>query len=100
MIADYCSTLQEYTITGNPMIYCNTNIELNRIGKRIKSNSYVVNNSKELIEVLERLINGIDPLKEKRENERFKYFYIPNNMTASEKVLSIIEKDFRKKGEK
>ena len=69
-------------------------INLNKMGKKIMSNSYKIKNEKELIDCLEDLLKGNDPLKDKREKEAQEYFYTPKNSTPSLEVLKVLIDDY------
>lgn len=95
LIADHSSTIVEFASTGRPIIYCDSPIELNQLGKDIIENNYVSHSGAETVYLLSNLINEIDPKKEKRNLDRYKYyFYPPNNMTVSNYLVNLIEKDF------
>lgn len=69
LITDFSSILIEYFVTAKPIIYCNSDIDIEylNIMHDILDTCYVVNNSNELLHYLNLLNKGIDPLKEKRE---------------------------------
>lgn len=68
LISDYSSIIPEYFITCKPMIFCNNPTDLIYTGtmKRMLEASYCVDNEQELIEALDKLRAGEDPLLEKR----------------------------------
>lgn len=69
MVSDISGMIPEYFVTGQPLIYCAKNMVLTpeTTTARIISASYVVYTPEELGCCLENLKNGIDPLKEKRQ---------------------------------
>lgn len=69
MISDISSIMPEYFITGNPMIFCASNMILDLCAstKRMLEGCYIANNEQELFAFLEMLRTGNDPLKEKRQ---------------------------------
>ena len=69
MISDISGMIPEYFVTGKPLIFCASNMILTpeETTARILEGSYVVNNKQELLSCLEQLRQGIDPLKEKRQ---------------------------------
>ena len=69
MVSDISGMIPEYFVTGQPLIFCASNMILTpeKTTARILEGSYIVNNRQELETCLENLKNGIDPLKEKRE---------------------------------
>lgn len=67
LVSDISSMLLEYFVTGKPIIYTHRVDVFNEFGTKLSAGFYWVKNVKELNEVLEMLISGSDPLKEKRE---------------------------------
>lgn len=68
LISDISGIIPEYAVTGQPLIFCASNMELTPEDStaRILEGSYIVNNEQELANCLSQLKQGIDPLKEKR----------------------------------
>ena len=68
MISDISSMMVEYFITGKPLIFCASNMELDLADsmKRMLDGCYIVNNKEELLSHLQMLKDGDDPLKELR----------------------------------
>lgn len=95
-ISDISSTLAEFSRTGKPIIFCNNNQKLHYspLGEKVFANVYTIKNEKELIETLNMLLDGNDPKKEKREKDSKNYFYVPEGMTPSEKVIECLIDDF------
>lgn len=77
LIADHSSTIVEFFTTGKPIIYCQTKVKLNRLGKKIVKCSYQVKNEKELIKMLDRLLKGHDSKKRIRSVLKGKLFFVP-----------------------
>ncbi len=69
LISDYSGMVPEYFLTGKPLIFCMTNMELtlSDFGKKILEGCYVVESAQELFFHLERLKAGEDPLRERRQ---------------------------------
>lgn len=69
LVSDISSIIPEYFITGKPIIFCDTNMELQLASyiKRILEGCYIVKNESELEQCLLMLKLGEDPLKEKRQ---------------------------------
>ena len=69
MVSDISGMIPEYFVTGQPLIFCASNMILTpeKTTARILEGSYIVNNRQELETCLENLKQGIDPLKETRE---------------------------------
>lgn len=66
MIADFSSVIIMYFLSGRPIIYCDSDIELSGIYTEIKDALYIANSWDEVLKYVNDLKNGIDPLKEKR----------------------------------
>lgn len=95
LIADHSSTLVEYAVTGKPIIYTSTDIELNELGQLILDVSYQASNFQDIMDVIEKLIDGIDPLKSSRELQKHKYFFSPpNGLSVAQYLLRILYEDY------
>lgn len=69
LVSDISGIMPEYFITGKPLIFCASNMELKLADfaeKMIHQGCYVVNNEQELFACLDQLRKGNDPLQEKR----------------------------------
>lgn len=66
MIADYSSVIIMYFLSGRPIIYCDGGIELSGIYTELREALYIANSWDEVLSFAKDLMNGIDPLKEKR----------------------------------
>lgn len=68
LVGDISGILPEYFIMNKPLIFCASNMILQPTAftKRMFEGCYIVNNKQELEERLTSLMNGIDPLKQKR----------------------------------
>lgn len=69
MISDFSSMMAEYLITGKPLIFCTSNMEmeLTAFGNRLAEGCYCVDNRQELFETLQMLYSGNDPKRELRQ---------------------------------
>ncbi len=70
LVSDISSVISEYFITGKPIIYCasNVEVELGEWAKTLIDGCYAVYNEKELFDKLEQLRNGEDILHDKRQS--------------------------------
>lgn len=95
-ISDISSTLAEFSRTGKPILFCNNNKKLrySPLGEKVFANVYMIKDEKELIKTLNMLLDGDDPMKEKREKNCDSYFYVPNGMTPSEKVVECLLENY------
>lgn len=68
LVGDISGILPEYFIMNKPLVFCASNMILKptEFTKRMFEGCYIVNNKQELEKCLTSLMNGIDPLKEKR----------------------------------
>lgn len=67
LITDYSSIILEFFLTGKPIVFCSkTNIDFEPIFKRISDCFYIADNWHEIECIVDDLINGIDPLIDKR----------------------------------
>lgn len=74
LITDFSSVLIEYFLTGKPIIYCDMGAELNESVAEIMDAMYVVKTWEEVERTLEKLIIGVDPLKNIRKEMITKVF--------------------------
>ncbi len=68
LLADNSSVINMYMTSGRPVIYCPTdNIVFSKEFNELVEGMYVAEDWDSIVENIENLNNGIDPLKEKRE---------------------------------
>lgn len=91
-ITDLTSLMVEYLITGKPIIYCHRADGFSEMGRKLAEGYYWVRNKEELIQTLEMLSSGMDPLMEKRKALVQELFYIPEQ-GAGLKIKEIIKED-------
>lgn len=91
-ITDLTSLMVEYLITEKPIIYCHRVDGFSEIGRKLSEGYYWVRNGEELIQTLDMLSSGLDPLKEKRRALVRDVFYIPTE-GAGQKIKEIIKAD-------
>ena len=95
LIADRSSIIPLFFLTGRPVIYCATETDYSALYLTILPGLYIANSQEELDKYLESLLQGIDPLKEKRREIIEKNF--GNNKTATANIISAIIEDARGK---
>lgn len=66
LITDYSSIIINYFLTGKPIIYCKADYELNEEYSKIESCLYVAEDQQQIEAYIAMLLNGEDPLAEKR----------------------------------
>ena len=66
LITDYSSIIINFFLTGKPIIYCKANYELNDDYSHLSEGMYVAESEEELMKYIKMLLNGEDPLEEKR----------------------------------
>lgn len=94
LIADMTSLMPEYFLTGKPIIYTHKHVDMfNEFGSKMAEGFYKVANWTELKNTLEMLINGTDPLREKRQQIIKDLFYFPPE-GAGVRIKNAIKEDF------
>lgn len=70
LVSDISGVMPEYFVTGKPIIYCASNMELHIVEhtKMLLSGCYIVNNAAELEVRLDKLKRGEDELFDKRQH--------------------------------
>lgn len=68
LISDFSSVMYDYLMTEKPIIFCNSSLdlELSDSGKMLLNACYIVSSWEELIQCMESILHGDDPLKEIR----------------------------------
>lgn len=92
LVADISGILPEYFIMNKPLIFCASNMILKptKFTKQMFEGCYIVNNRQELEECLTSLMNGVDPLKEKRA-EIINRFFTSKIETCLGDILDYLE---------
>ena len=93
LISDISSMLIEYFITGKPIIYTYKIGFFNDFGKEFEQGFYWVKNKAELRETLNMLIQGNDPLFERRKRIIQEMIYRPEG-GAGERIKELLYEDF------
>ena len=97
LISDISGLIPEYFVTGKPLIFCASNMILTpeETTAKILQVSYIVHNKQELVDCLNNLKQGIDPLKAAREKLSAELFR--NDLcNPSEKILQYLVNNHRK----
>lgn len=92
LIADLTTVIIEYFVTGKPVIYCKTEIEYNDFMKQIISGCYCVGSWNEIVDILDMLAKGEDPLKQER--EKIRLMLTKGNGCSSQAILEEMKKDY------
>lgn len=96
LITDCGSFLGEYFPTGKPIIWLqsdNSAVKLNEIGEKLSESFYKVRSKSELVDVFQRVvINGEDPLKDKRLETMNEIF--PRKERSTDLILKYFENVF------
>ena len=93
MIADYSSVIIMYFLSGRPIIYCDGGLPLTDSYAALQNAMYVARSWQEVVEYVEMLRNGEDPLKEQRlkiAEEAGK-----KHLGAAKRIVNIILSDYR-----
>lgn len=96
LISDISSMLFEWLVSGKPLIYCDTGAKLNDVMKYAIQGMYVTSSWEDVAQVLDNLLAGNDPLKEKRE-EICTELFGKNTGKITERCISCILDDFMEK---
>lgn len=69
LVSDISGIMPEFFVTGKPLVFCAGNMELELAPhiRKMLEGCYVIRTSQELFEVLQKLKEGDDPLRDKRE---------------------------------
>lgn len=95
LITDYSSIIVEYFLTEKPIIYCDVGIkDPDKVFRKIMEGMYVVSTWSQVQEMLDKLISGEDPLKEKRREIKNLIFGqdIPG---TSKRIIDSIVNDYK-----
>jgi len=97
LICDYTSMMIEYFVTGKPVIYLSydENIKYTEQMDAMLQGSYIVKTESELKETIYRLLNGNDPLAEKRRQICDDVLIGSGNLSASENMKQILIDGYR-----
>lgn len=90
LVSDMSSMMAEYFLTGKPIIYTHRENSFNDFGQRLSEGFYWANDEQELDRILDELIRGIDPLKEKRARLTRELFHLPEG-GASAAIAKILK---------
>ena len=93
LIMDFSSIIYEYLPTGKPVIYTKKDNTL--LDRRILEACYTVENWEDLLAVLNTLLSGEDPLKERRLEIVKELNYFPNNIANGENIKNYIAENIR-----
>jgi CDP-glycerol glycerophosphotransferase (TagB/SpsB family) len=77
LVTDKSTMILDYFMTKNPVVFCKRNYELDGIYAELEPGLYITENWEETAKILNQLQQGIDPLREKREELITKCFYTP-----------------------
>jgi len=77
LVSDVSSLLLEYCATGKPIVYTHRVNVFNELGTRLSEGFYWARNAEEVREVLEMLVGGTDPLREKRRELMQSLLFLP-----------------------
>lgn len=92
LVADETSLIAEYFVTKKPIIFCQKISHFSSLMKTLVGGLYVVKNKNELLDTLNFLRNGNDPLKEKRKYIIDKYL-LNYGESAAENIKNALISD-------
>ena len=92
LITDYSSIIIHFFITGRPIVYCESCIELNRTFQTLREGMYIVKTETDLSSVIDQLIRGEDTQKQLREGivENLSIFH----QDSTNKIVDEIKLDY------
>ena len=96
LITDYSTLIIQFYLTGRPIIYCESCIEMNGIFQKIKKGMYIVNDVNDFINEVDKLSDNNDCLKKERVKIIRSDFSIHKNATSN--ILKMIKNDYFGKG--
>ena len=95
LITDYSSIIVEYFLTEKPIIYCDVGIkDPDLVFRKIMERMYIVNSWDEVEAMLDKLISGDDPLKDKR-REIKKLIFGQDIQGTSKRIIDSIVNDYK-----
>lgn len=98
LVTDFSSIVITYMLSGKPIIYCsNTDVRFSEIYKKIIDCAYIANDYSDIEKYTRMLVNGTDPLKQRRidlAGELKKEHY-----NATERIIECLYEDATKRGE-
>ncbi|MBR3352178.1 MAG: CDP-glycerol glycerophosphotransferase family protein [Lachnospiraceae bacterium] len=94
LITDISTIIGPFFVSGRPIIYCNGNIELNRLYSKMIDNSYRTDTFEDIEKALFSILNNQDIKKENRQNYIGELKKIHDN--ASVRITDYIKKDSNK----
>ena len=92
LIADYSSIIIMYFLTGRPIIYCRGNHNLSGIYRSIYEAMYIAESWEDVQKYTKQILNGDDPLKEKR--KQIVTCEIEKHKNASDRIINAIYNDY------
>lgn len=93
LVSDVSSMMLEFFATGKPIIYTHSQNTFNAFGEALSQGFYWVENEQELEQQLEQLIQGNDPLRNKRQEILASQVYLPEG-GAGNQIKQCLRSDF------
>lgn len=91
MLTDFSSVIMEYFLTGKPIVFCPSSIQINDFFRDILSVNYVAETWEEAENILSNLASGIDPYREAREKKAAAF--LGDYPSVSKRILNAIAED-------
>lgn len=92
LISDFSSIIPMFYFLGKPIIYTDINMELNEEYSRIRDNSYVAGNWKDIMTILKKLVRGEDYKLEARKKDIEQQYAEHHN--ATDRIVDCIINDY------
>jgi RNA-binding protein YhbY len=93
MIADYSSIIVMYFLSGRPIIYCDGNLNLSGVYKQLYNVMYIAKSWEDVRGLTEKLLKGIDPMKEER--KKLSAQIAEKHRNSSKKIVDRICEDYK-----
>ena len=93
VIADYSSIIVMYFLSGRPIIYCDGNLKLSGVYEQLYDAMYIAKSWDDVKELTEKLLNGIDPLRDKR--NKISAQIADKHKNSAKKIVDRICEDYR-----
>lgn len=91
LVSDRSSVIPMFFMTGKPIIYCPIKSDYSSLFSTVLPGLYVVNDEREMLEVLDMLLRGKDPLRSARKRIITEEFM--QHCKATEAIINLIKQD-------
>lgn len=96
LITDFSSIIPQFFMSGKPIIYCNSNIPLNKEYSKMAEGMYISNSWDEVVNYLDSLLNGNDFLFHTR--QCIIQEMVVENQYSEKRIVDYLIADYRNSG--